>query len=321
MGGAGAAMMFVSGLAIAAIVAAAASVYLSHFFLHVVQSTAAGDRELAKSEGNFLEWLWEPVHLVVIAGLWIAPALLAAIVLSTAAKSAAAGAACLLVGVWLFLPLGVLGSLTTGGAWVPVNPAVFLAMAKKPRAVLGFYLLTGLLTIIAAGGAVLAAGVSPLGLAGIPVGGGLLGLCWVLGARLVGRLGFVISFEGRPRRRRRRRRNPRRQVQPAPVHEPEIGEPLPADDSDDEEDVRPYRARPVEADVAAALPAELTLPRESEMRLLAKDDGIPAPVRVWSADVFAVVLHPEGIRAVFVCGAFLTTLAGLGRFLVAVYPR
>lgn len=323
MGGAGAAMMFVSGLAVTAIVTAAASVYLSHFFLHVLQSTAAGDRELAKSEGNFLEWLWEPIHLVVIAGLWVAPALFAAIVLSTAVRSAGAGAACLLVGVWLFLPLGVLGSLTTGGAWVPVNPAVFLAMAVKPRAVLGFYLLTGTVTILAVGGGYLASGVSPLGVVGVPIGAGILGLCWVTIARLIGRLGFVISFDGTPRRRRRRRRNPRRETQTVPtvVAEPEIGEVTSSEETDDEEDARPYRARPVEGDVNAALPQEFTQPRESEMKLIAKDDGMPAPTRVWSADVFAFVLHPEGMRATFVCSAFLAVLAGLVRFLISVYPR
>jgi hypothetical protein len=108
---------------------------------------------------------------------------------------------------------------------------------------------------------------------------------------------------------------------PAAVAEPEIGEVTSSDETDDEEDARPYRARPVEAEVNAALPPEFTQPRESEMRLIAKDDGVPAPTRVWSADVFAFVLHPEGLRAIFVSSAFLAALAGLVRFMISVYPR
>jgi hypothetical protein len=57
------------------------------------------------------------------------------------------------------------------------------------------------------------------------------------------------------------------------------------------------------------------------MKLIAKDDGLPAPTRAWSADVFAFVLHPEGLRAIFVCSAFLAALAGLVRFLISVYSR
>jgi hypothetical protein len=199
----------------------------SSLFLAILESSATPTaRRVVWRGSSFRAWVrdgidWpdEPfadhfakgAYLFYLVVLWGGPAVLVArlAVGHSAWTSVLAGTI-----FWFVFPIGLLSSLASDSRWTPFTPRVLVAMACRPLQTLGFYLLSA---------PVLAVLVLTLDLA--LVHSSRVGLAWTLAlapagslafflyARLLGRLGMVLSFVEfeRPEPRkpgRRRRRKP-----------------------------------------------------------------------------------------------------------------
>lgn len=318
--GTGSAILLVTSFAAAAVVLAISILYLSHFFLSILQSTAAGDEELARADGVITDWIFEPLHLIAIAGVWLAPAILFGVLVGGLIGGKIAVAIGFPIGLAMFGSLGVLSSLSTDGGWMPVNPEMFARIAKRPRRLVEFYGLAFVVMAIAGGAMLLAFVPTWLWYAAPPLAGIVLGWCWLTMARLIGRLAFILSFaDGSGRRRRRRRPTapaapefevvPEGEFESAPIVDPDAEE--------SETNPRPYQA--VRAPLAVPVaPAELVRPQESEMRLIQKRDRRREPKRAWTRGIFGYVLEAEGMKAWLSCGAWLGLLLTLIRFMLSM---
>jgi hypothetical protein len=198
----------------------------SSLFLAILESSATPTaRGVVWRGSSFRTWVrdgidWpdEPLadhfakgaYLFYLVVLWGGPAVLVArLALGHSAwTSALAGAV-----FWLVFPVGLLSSLASDSRWTPFTPRVPIAMACRPLQTLGFYLLSApilavlVLTLDLALVHSTQVGVA-WALALAPVGS----LAFFLYARLLGRLGLVLSFvrfrepeRRRPNRRRRRK--------------------------------------------------------------------------------------------------------------------
>ena len=180
----------------------------AHYFLSIVESSATATAENVAFERRsfrsfirdgvnwpdeqFFDWIWKGAYLAYLVGVWAFPAVLIGRAIAPESWKATAIAAGVM---WLGFPIGVLSSLAADSRWNPLWPRLFVCLAQRPVQTLGFYALS----LIPLAG--LAVGMElmflhpmqvslAVGLAMAPVGVTAL----FLYARLIGRLGMVVSF-------------------------------------------------------------------------------------------------------------------------------
>jgi hypothetical protein len=93
---------------------------------------------------------------------------------------------------------------------------------------------------------------------------------------------------------------------PAPAIEPDRSEP------EDDED-RPYGVDEPEVPPGERAPPEVVQPSEMEMKLLARDDVVRPPKRVWSPDLAAFLVQPGTISVVLLLSAMCFAVGGMVR--------
>lgn len=239
------ALLFVPLLAVASVVGFLLAVVAAHHFLVVIQTTAAGADEPVWPDEPLYDWFWKVFYLAMIIVVWIAPGIILSRVMATGDPMTAR---IFLIGwFWLTFPLGLLSSLSASSIWFPITPWLFPRFAQRMGKVLQFYILS--LPLVAAGGWALGrlwGTFGPGGSMTAILAAGVLAFAWLLYARLIGRLAFVLSFTNDPRKRPIVRRRWRRQPDPEPEPEPvavgaEVSDPwqVPeeADPRDEDEEV------------------------------------------------------------------------------------
>jgi len=187
------ALIFLPALVGAAICAAVFLTFAAHYYLTVLESTAAGAREVVWGGESVTDAFGKPFYLAWLLCLWLGPAYV--IGRSLAGSS---GVVWLSFGVpvavaWLLYPVSQLSSLSASSVWLPLHPQVFARLVQRPAVTLGFFALT--LPVFALGGlsfkwAFLTSGEWQLLLVGMP----LLAVAMILYARLLGRLAFALMF-------------------------------------------------------------------------------------------------------------------------------
>lgn len=222
------AFIFVPLLVLAWMFGLAFAAHASHYFLTVVESSAtAMARNLSWTGKPFREWIRDGVswpddlfvdyfaktfYFAYIIGIYAGPAVLLGRLLTDDAAWTLiiAGTA-----FWLFFPIGVLSSLASESRWNPFWPGLIHAFLLRPVKTFAFYLLSApvlavvfitfdfILVHTSRVTTVWAIALSPFAVC-----------CFFIYARLLGRLGMVVSFT-RPeieREPKPRRRTPRRPI-------------------------------------------------------------------------------------------------------------
>ncbi|MBN9517257.1 hypothetical protein J0H58_01865 [bacterium] len=229
-----AAIIFVPALAGAAVLGFVFALFAANHYLTVMQSTAAGAKQVVWGDEPILDGFWKVFYLLWLAGLWAGPAVLASRV------AGATGLTSYLVPlalVWLCYPVSQLSSLCGTSVWIPLHPAVFDRLSQKPGVALGFFVLSVVpLAMVGLGfyGVFRATGMPWL------VGGCLLLVFGLYGyARLLGRLAFALMFT-KSRFARRKKKDERDELPP-------LQTPPPADPVAEEEGFRqPSDLPPIE---------------------------------------------------------------------------
>jgi hypothetical protein len=167
--------------------------FVSHYYLTVLEGTATGAKHVTWLSEPIIDNFWKFWYMLWLFGLWFGPGYLIA-----KAISAGTGSAWLTLWlpigiVWLLYPVSQLSSLSASTIWLPLVPDVFARLAQKPAVTLGFYVLSIpvlALFAIAFQWAFLTKGEWEMLFAGAP----LMVLAVFLYGRLIGRLAFVLAF-------------------------------------------------------------------------------------------------------------------------------
>jgi len=179
--------------------------FVAHHYLTILESTAAGGREVTWMAESFLEFFGKAWYLGWLISLGFIPAYGIACLL-TADVTTRRLLVALALGI--LFPIIQLSSLSASSPWYPLSLSSLDRLARKPLLVLGFYLLSlPVLGLLLAGwySSFLQSG----SLAVAVVGVFLLVLGLFLHARLLGRLAAVLSsVQPLFRRRRKKKRRP-----------------------------------------------------------------------------------------------------------------
>lgn len=187
------ALIFVPALVGAAICAAVFLTFAAHYYLTVLESTAAGSKDVTWLGESVTDAFWKPFYLAWLLCLWLGPAYVLGRSLAGSQSLPLLTLGIPVLVAWLLYPVSQLSSLCATSVWVPLHPQVFARLLQAPATTLGFFVLT--LPVFALGGlafrwAFLTSGEWPLLLVGMP----LLVLALFLYARLLGRLAFALTF-------------------------------------------------------------------------------------------------------------------------------
>jgi hypothetical protein len=222
------AVIFVPAMTAAAICVFVFLTFAAHYYLTVLEGTAAGAKHLTWFSESIIDNFGKPFYLAWLLCLWLGPAYV--IGRSLAAKAGAPWLA-LVVPVfvaWALYPVSQLSSLAASSVWIPLHPQIFARLIQKPAAVAGFYLFT--LPLFALAGlafkwAFLTAGEWHLLFAGVP----LLVFAMFLYARLLGRLAFALTFtRDLLKQRKKKKPKPERPARAADEDEAEPADGPPA---------------------------------------------------------------------------------------------
>jgi hypothetical protein len=228
------AFFFIPLLAVAWILGLFVAANAAHFFLTIVESSATPIARNVSWRGRpFREWIRDGVawpddgfidyfgktfYLAYMVGIWAGPAIIVGRLTLGADSPWAtvfAGAA-----FWLLFPIGLLSSLSSETRWTPFRLALVGALARRPGKTLAFYLLSApvLAVVFLTFDLILlrtdrvtaawAIGLSPVAV-----------LAFFVYARLLGRLGLVVTFTPKKKAPARASRTRKRRL-PAPKYDP-----------------------------------------------------------------------------------------------------
>jgi hypothetical protein len=204
------ALIFVPALAGSVILGFVFLLFAAHYYLTVLEGTAAGAKQIPWIPQPILDNFTKVFYLLWLVGLWAGPAYL--IGRAVAPTEPWLKLAVPLVFMWLLYPVSQLSSLSATSIWVPINLDVFTRLLQKPGVTLAFFLLT--LPVVALGGvafkwAFLTKGEFPLLFLGVPI----LMVTALLYSRMLGRLAFALMFT-RNLLKRKKKKKPKAEVAP-----------------------------------------------------------------------------------------------------------
>lgn len=198
------ALIFVPALVGAAICAFVFVTFAAHSYLTVLESTAAGSREVVWTGETLTEMFWKPFYLAWLLCLWLGPAYVVGRSLAGSTGVAWLNLAVPVLVAWLLYPVSQLSSLSASSVWMPLHPQAFARVLQKPATTFGFLALT--LPVFAVGGiafrwSFVTSGEWHLLFVGMP----LLVVSGFLYARVLGRLAFALMFTKDVLRRKKKK--------------------------------------------------------------------------------------------------------------------
>jgi hypothetical protein len=204
------AVIFIPALVAAAICVFFFLTFASHYYLTVLESTAAGSKEVQWIPETVIDNFWKPFYLGWLLCLWLGPAYVIGRTLAGSTGLMWLKIAVPVFVAWALYPVSQLSSLSASSVWIPLHAQVFARLAQKPAVTLGFFLLT--LPVFALAGAAfkwafLTKDEWELLFAGVP----LMVLAGFLYARLLGRLAFALMFT-RDLLKRRKKKKPKKEA-------------------------------------------------------------------------------------------------------------
>jgi hypothetical protein len=277
VGAFGNAILFVCCGVALVIVAFFAVMMAAHWYLVVVQGTAAGIDRVEWPDELMADWFLQAVWLVGLLLISVALAAVANRILTRAGMGPSLDRGFLLAGaaLWLFFPFSLLSSLASSSRWFVFSPRVLVRLLRLLPSTIVFYLATGVLLALVL--PLLRLGLlMPGAWIALPVAAALGGAVLLIHARLVGRMAWLLDQLDRrsaptKRRKAERGKKPARRRQGAAVTDPwaapEPDEPAPATA------LPGYRVveQPVEKQTRAKLPSE---PEDPDPYTMADAPGI-----------------------------------------------
>jgi hypothetical protein len=230
------AFIFVPLLALTWIVGTAVASQAASFFLAILEATATPVARpfswrgpsfkswmrdgIEWPDGVFADYFAKGAYLAYLVVLWGGPAVLVG-------RLAAGDSpwASVIAGVmfWLLFPVGLLSSVSSQSRWTPFRAGLIVAFCRRPVQTLGFYLLSApVLAVLVLTFDLVLIHTSKAALAWAAALAPVATLMFFVYARLLGRLGLVLTFafpeepeeDERPRRRRKRRKRPLHEYDP-----------------------------------------------------------------------------------------------------------
>jgi hypothetical protein len=264
------AFLFIPLLAATWVLGFVLSLFAAHYFLTVLESTAAGNDNVVWPEEPLIDWFWKAFYLAFLGGVWLAPMIVVGRLLIADPWIQMVFIA---LAFWLLFPIGMISSQSAESIWVPFWPGVLKRLSQRMPAVIGFYLFSipiafafvGSFHVITRSEASFV-----LGLFLAPIGAG----AFLAYARTLGRLGFVLSFtQGAANERIKEDRRKKKQRPRTGVHDEQ---PINA---------QPSELPPVETPFEGAItgynvvfddrPPADELPKPTRPSYLDEDDGEP----------------------------------------------
>jgi hypothetical protein len=151
MGSLGEVMMFMVTLAGAAIVGSYVLAYAASCLMLVVQDTAGGNDEIKWPKEPYADLIGRAVYFGALLAIWLAPAGMLSRGLRNTWLPDNAPLRFILIagpGLWLWLPIGLLSSLSSVSRWTLFRPSIIWALFRLFRYTLAFYLITGVLGLL-----------------------------------------------------------------------------------------------------------------------------------------------------------------------------
>lgn len=168
--------------------------YAASCWLVVVEDTASGNQVIHNwQQGNWREWIMSAMYVGYVLSLACAAGYGVGRLVELGGESRWLG---ILPTVWLLFPVLILSSLEAGAWWVPVTRPILRSMVEHPGGWLLYYVLSTLVGGI--GAAVGLAFINHLPIYGLLALGPLWGTVLLIHARLLGRLGSLISLDETP---------------------------------------------------------------------------------------------------------------------------
>jgi hypothetical protein len=178
--------------------------YAAYSFLLTLVNTAAGCDEVDWPGDPLQDWLWMLWYLLWVGAVWSVPAVL---VLGPIGLPVPLLLACAAGALWMWFPVGLLSSLSASTRWVVYRPRIMGLFFRHFGTSLCFYLLSGVLGA-AMGGLLYLALRGPLPMLFLPLSGAAAGAFLLIYARLLGRMGHLISWQVQGKVRRTGEKRP-----------------------------------------------------------------------------------------------------------------
>lgn len=216
------AVIFVPALVGSVITGFVFALFAAHYYLTVLQSTAAGWKRVTWPAEPILDQFWKVFYLAWLLVLWLGPAWILGRGLGRGSEGVWITYAVPFVALWICYPISQLSSLGGPTIWLPLHPEVFDRLARRPFALVGFLILSAgvLAGLIAAFRAVF---ITP-GLHWLFIGSPLMIIAVLVYASLLGRLSFAISYTKTLFSGRKMKRSPETtESRPKPVKQGDDG--------------------------------------------------------------------------------------------------
>lgn len=194
MGNAGPVIIFVCLMVVLVYIGTYFLCYAAHCYFVTVQGTVAGLDRVEWPDEPVVDWLLQAISLLGLMSIWLVPVGFAANALRNDWLVGHGGLRVVLLavpGFWLIFPVSLLSSLASQSRWQFVNGRVLAGLGRLLPALVVFYACTSVLVAVVAALVALAL-FSPvwyvLPLAAVAGTAG-----WLIHARLVGRLGWLLQ--------------------------------------------------------------------------------------------------------------------------------
>jgi hypothetical protein len=196
IGAAGILIIFFALFIAAILVSLFVASFAAQVFLVILVGTAAGDDEVRWPGDPLYDWFLRVWHFIWILGVWSVPAFF---IMKLAKAPPAVSVAGIVALLWLIFPVSVLSSLSAQSNFVIFRPIILWAMLKHFGTLVGFYLITGILLAICT--ALWYAGILGDHAIALPLAAFAGAMSFLIYARLLGRIGLLVSWY-KPGRRR-----------------------------------------------------------------------------------------------------------------------
>ena len=214
------ALIFMPALAGSAIMGFVFLLFAAHYYLTILEGTAAGAKEISWQSEPVTDNFTKVLYLGWLLGVWAGPAYFIGRAVASGADAGWLKLAVPLLVMWVLYPVSQLSSLSASSIWVPMNLDVFARLAQKPAVTVAFFALT--LPVFALFGvafkwAFLTNGNWPMLFVGVP----LVVFAGLLYARLLGRLAFALMFTKNLLKRKKKKQKPMDATPPASRDRPQ----------------------------------------------------------------------------------------------------
>jgi hypothetical protein len=169
------------------------AIYLARCFFVVIDATAAGGDRVEWPDEPFIDWTVHSASLVGLAAVVVVPAgILGELLAGTGHSGQREFLTLALIGpaLWLFFPVGVLSLLSATSGWVFLRPVIVWRMLRLFPSTVLFYLISGVVGMVALGPWIYAVFSQQLPL--LVFAAPLAAAMALIYARLLGRLAYQI---------------------------------------------------------------------------------------------------------------------------------